>query len=258
MYFCGVIRVALIGSGNLAHHLGRALWEAPTVDFCQWMARRPEQIRPPSPQIPTGNIGLPAQADVCILAVSDRAIGGLAEMLGPSPALVAHTSGATPIDHLEACGRPGVFYPLQTFTAGQHTSLEQVPFLLEAASIQDLALLETLATALGGRAVHATSEARIQAHLAAVFANNFSNHMIALGQELCRAYHLDPEILGPITAQTFAKLQGQTAHQAQTGPARRGDTPTLERHRHLLADTPFKDLYNLITHSIQTTYEDEL
>lgn len=258
MYFCGVIRVALIGSGNLAHHLGGALWEAPMVDFCQWMARRPEQIRPPSPQIPIGEIREPSQADICLLAVSDRAISALAETLAPYSGLVAHTSGATPMDHLQACSNRGVFYPLQTFTAGQHTPLEQVPFLLEAASIQDLALLETLATALGGRPVHATSEARSQAHLAAVFANNFSNHMIALGQELCRAYHLDPDILGPVTAQTFAKLQGQTARQAQTGPARRGDNPTLERHRQLLANTPLKDLYNLITHSIQTTYEDKL
>lgn len=235
-----------------------ALLKCPGVAFTQWMARRPEKVPVKETAFRITGVQPPVDADICLMAVSDQAIPAIARELNPGNCLLLHTSGATPMSALQPWERRGVFYPLQTFSARRPVSFNNLPILWETAQADDAPLLEQLMLALGVRSIPADSDARRKAHLAAVFANNFSNHMVTLGQRLCAQYGLDPTLLDPITEETFAKLREDTPLGAQTGPARRSDTTTLEQHRALLGTGPLRNLYDAISQSIQQTYEDEL
>ena len=116
--------VVVIGSGNVAEALAGAIAASP-YGLAQLYARnrdRGERI--------ARSYGCPfasdpqelAPADIYLIAVSDRAVGEAAEALDFGRAVVAHTAGSVPLDGLPGKIRNrGVFYPLQTFTAGRHT-----------------------------------------------------------------------------------------------------------------------------------------
>ena len=254
-----MISAVLIGSGNLAYQLHRALHSAAGIDLVQLASRNPKALAGFDPGIPRAqNLGSLKQADIFILAVADRAIGELAAKLSVGNALLVHTSGAQPLEALAPVRRCGVFYPLQSYSRNRDLGFEGVPILLESRQPEDLELLNGLCSALKGRPVVADSRQRLAAHLSAVFTNNFTNHLAHLAGELCEVNGLDPEILRPLLLETVHKLGSLTPYEAQTGPARRRDLSTLERHREMLHDPLLLNLYNQLTLSIQRTYEAEL
>ncbi|MEP6794849.1 MAG: DUF2520 domain-containing protein, partial [Saprospiraceae bacterium] len=88
-------------------------------------------------------------------------------------------------------------------------------------------------------------------HVAAVFANNFSNHMLTLAESICKEHQLPFEILKPLILETFSKAILSGPKESQTGPAVRGDDKTIEKHLHLLENHPeLSDVYKIITNSI--------
>ncbi len=258
-YFSGVIKTVIIGSGNVAYWLHRAILRAEGVSLAQVAARRSEALFDFDARVPRASLSEPlAPADIYLLAVSDQAVYPVSEMLQTSSGLLAHTSGALGLNALAGKAPKGVFYPLQTFSKSRPLSFEGLPVLLEAEHQADLALLEALGKALGAATYPCQPEKRLAAHLAAVYANNFSNHMACKAQELCEAHGLDPALLNPILRETFEKLLSMPARDAQTGPARRKDRITQLAHRHLLGPGLPLDMYDLISHSIEKTYENEL
>ena len=177
----------------------------------------------------------------------------MAEALDFGRAVVAHTAGSVPLDGLPGKIRNrGVFYPLQTFTAGRHISLGDVPLLVEGSDPQTTRTLLRLARALSSNARQASSEERAKLHLAAVFASNFSNHMYAIAQQLLDRYGLPADLLKPLMRETAAKaLESVSAADAQTGPARRGDMLTQKRHLDMLDDCPeLQNIYENISRHI--------
>lgn len=253
-----MIRTVLIGSGNLAYHAYRALSQAEGVELVAVAARNAEALSGFGADTPRASLEAPLPgADLYLLAVSDKAIAPLAARLAFGNGMAVHTSGAQDLGVLDGVPRRGVFYPLQTFSKGRPMGFEGLPVLLEAASESDVKQLEQLACALGARAFRADSAQRLRIHLAAVFANNFTNHLAYLGESICRDGGIDPDVLQPLLLETVAKAVELGAFEAQTGPARRGDQATLERHRELLKDPVMRELYDQLTQSIQTTYEPE-
>ncbi len=249
----------IIGSGNVAFQLHRALLKAEGVSLEQVAARRPGALEDFDARVPKAGLSQPlARADVYILAVSDQAVGPVSEQLKDLGGLLVHTSGALGLEALAGTRHKGVFYPLQTFSRSRPVDFTDIPVLLEATRAEDLKLLESLGGSLGARTHSIDRQARLAAHLAAVFANNFGNHMAWQAQELCRAYGLDPGLLLPLLRETVEKLREMPAREAQTGPARRKDRVTQKAHRDLLGPGIALELYNLISHSIEKTYENEL
>jgi predicted short-subunit dehydrogenase-like oxidoreductase (DUF2520 family) len=94
------------------------------------------------------------------------------------------------------------------------------------------------------------SEKRAQLHLAAVFANNFSNHMIHLAQLYCRENNLPFELLLPLIKETAKKWEQHDAADLQTGPAWRGDQIAMDEHKKMLRPE-WIELYDTISSSIQ-------
>jgi predicted short-subunit dehydrogenase-like oxidoreductase (DUF2520 family) len=251
-----VIRIVLLGSGNVAFHLHRALRAASGVELVQMVARRSDAFSEFEPGVPRGILGGGiAQADVYLIAVADGAIEVVSEYLQDKEGLVVHTSGARGLEALRDISRPGVFYPLQTFSRERNLDFGEIPLCLETGRPEDLPLLRTLAGTLSSQVLELGLSARRQLHLAAVFVNNFSNHMVYLGESLCREQGLAEDLLHPLLRETFSKLKTLSAFQAQTGPARRGDRVTRETHLSLLRDALQRELYQLISESIHKTYD---
>ena len=251
-----MIRVVLLGSGNVAFHLHRALQHAGGVELVQMVARREDGFSGFDPGISRGILGgMILEADVYLIAVADSAIESVASYLRDKAGLVVHTSGARGLEALRGLPRPGVFYPLQTFSRERKLEFGEIPLCLETGRPSDLPLLRTLASFLSSQVIELDVSSRRQLHLAAVFVNNFSNHMVYLGEALCREQGLSEDLLRPLLRETFSKLNTLDAYQAQTGPARRGDQVTQKAHLDRLKDSLHRDLYKLISESIHKSYD---
>jgi predicted short-subunit dehydrogenase-like oxidoreductase (DUF2520 family) len=113
--------------------------------------------------------------------------------------------------------------------------------------------MESLCELTGLRFDYCTSKNRQKYHLAAVFVNNFVNHLFYKAQVQLKQNNLDWELLKPLMEETVAKLDDHSAFDAQTGPARRNDHDTILTHQSLLTEEDLS-IYKLLTNSIQTTY----
>ncbi len=251
-------RVVVIGSGNVAEILAGAIAASEYVPV-QIFARNRERGEYIAGKVGCGWTDDPkslAEADIYLISVSDTAVGPIARTLDFGGSVVAHTAGSVSIDELSGCSEhTGVFYPLQSFTAGRSLDLHGVPFFIEGSSDRAVESLRDLGDALSGRVIEIRSEERKRLHLAAVFVSNFANHMFALGENLLEEYGLSAEWIKPLMRETADKaLQASSATTVQTGPARRNDLETQRKHLELLQDWPrMQQLYKMISQSIWET-----
>jgi predicted short-subunit dehydrogenase-like oxidoreductase (DUF2520 family) len=259
VYFSDMTTAVLIGTGNVARHLFDAFQASASVRVLQVLGRSEKALAFFRNQCETGPITAPPRAaDVYIIAVSDSSITAVSQLLKLKNCLVVHTSGSKEAGALSGSFRKGVFYPLQTFSIDRKINFREVPVCIEAEDADDLGLMRALAGSISGRVCELSFTERRQLHLAAVFVNNFGNHLSYLADKLLQAHRLPFDLLLPLIRETAAKLEQLTPLEAQTGPARRGDTKTLAEHRQLLQDGTHAALYDLMSKSIQTTYAKDL
>ena len=247
-----MIKVVLIGSGNVAQHLIQVLLHAKNVDLVQAFARNPRHL---SHFLPDSKITSDYQeiknADLYIISVSDNAIAEVSAQLPFENRLVVHTSGTSDISVLHNKNRKGVFYPLQTFTKGKEIDFAPIPICLEAEKESDYQLLEELGNCISQKVDPISSEQRKSLHVAAVFVCNFVNHLYEIGNEICEENNVPFEVLHPLIQETAHKITELSPKEAQTGPALRNDTKTIEKHIDFLENPEYKNLYQLLTQSIQ-------
>jgi predicted short-subunit dehydrogenase-like oxidoreductase (DUF2520 family) len=181
-----MFKVVLIGSGNVAQHLIQAFAKSEKIDVIQVFSRQKETIIPllDSDKI-TSDFNDLAQADLYIIAVSDDAIGEVFSQLPFENRFVVHTSGAVSLSVLDKKNRNGIFYPLQTFSKKAEIDFSQIPICLETKNESDLELLITVSKTISKKVYTITSEQRKALHVAAVFVNNFTNHLYQIGNEIC-------------------------------------------------------------------------
>ena len=214
-----MISVLLVGKGNVASHLKTAFLNADTIRVTQISSRQLEII---------------PKADITIIAVSDDAITEVSSKIKND--FVVHTSGSVAMNDLKNNSRKGIFYMLQTFSKDKIVDFSEVPFCLEAEHIEDYKLLEKLAKSIGKKIYSISSKQRKTLHLAAVFVNNFTNHLYKIGNDICKENKVPFEILQPLIK--------------QTGPAIRNDKKTIQNHLNLL-DQNQQKIYKTLTKSIQ-------
>ncbi|MFT3796062.1 Rossmann-like and DUF2520 domain-containing protein [Flavobacterium sp.] len=246
-----MIQIVVIGSGNVAHHLISAFLQSTEIELVQVFARDRNALRQFSGSFAiTNNLNELAQADLYLIAVSDDAIGPVSMQIQKENGLVAHTSGGVSIDGLASHHRRGVFYPLQTFSKNKTVDFRSIPICLEATTPGDYQLLEKVARSISD-SVHAIdSNQRKALHVSAVFANNFTNHLYKIAGDICAENQIPFDILKPLIQETAQKILTLSPAEAQTGPARRHDATTIQRHLDFLTDNP-KKIYQLLTQSIQ-------
>ena len=244
-----MISVVILGSGNVALQLIRAFLKIDTINLKQVYTRNQEDINTLKDSINTTNdISLLKQADVTIIAVSDDAISSISSHIKNS--FVVHTSGSVDMKSLNNIGRKGVFYPLQSFSKKKKIDFKNIPICLESETNEDLLKLEELVSLLQSKSYILSSHQRKKIHVAAVFANNFSNHMYTIANEICEKYNIPFDILHPLIEETSNKIKNLTPEKAQTGPAKRNDAETIENHLNLLSEKQ-QEIYLKITQSIQ-------
>src|SRR3954462_3349851 len=112
-----MLKITLIGSGNVAQHLIKAFDKSETIEIAQVFSRKKETL---ASVIEFDKIVDDFQdlkeADLYIIAVTDNAIADVSAQLPFINQLVVHTSGTASIETLDDKNRKGVFYPLQTFS----------------------------------------------------------------------------------------------------------------------------------------------
>lgn len=233
-------KTTIIGTGRVATHLHRAL-TLQGLDVTQVNPRTLDN--------------LPTDSDIYLLAVSDNAIPQVAERIKGVAGIVAHTSGTTPITVLQGCGTSqGVFYPLQTFSKEKALDYSRIPFFIEGSDSATEATLIELASQISQTVVKADSNRRKKLHIAAVFVCNFTNHLYTLASQYMEANSLDFNLLLPLIEETVAKLHSLPPDEAQTGPAIRRDTNTINAHLDELTSHPhIKEIYKTLSDSIITT-----
>lgn len=241
-----MIKVALVGRGNVSFHLARAFRKIEKVQVKVYDSREePSKIAMYS-------------ADVCIIAVSDSAIREVSEKLRGLDVIIAHTSGSVSIDELPQDYRRGAFYPLQTFTKDKELDFSNIPICIEAESQKDAGLLSELAKSISTNVKEVSSAQRKSLHLAAVFANNFTNHMYQIAHDICEENNLSFDLIKPLLFETVNKIKKISPFEAQTGPARRNDQATISGHIELLENSDRKEIYSQLSESIQKTYGKKL
>ena len=248
------MRVVVIGSGNVAESLAQAIAEAEGLELAQVFARNEERGRKVAELAHSewSNTSL-AEADLYLISVSDNAVAGCAKELHiPQNAVIAHTAGCCPIEALEPHTHRAVFYPFQTFSVGRKVDFSKGYIFVEGATDHALQSVEKVAHALTPKVLPADSARRAVIHLSGVFACNFANAMYANAAEVLAKEGLPFDIVAPVIEETAKKvIEVKDPATTQTGPARRGDSQTLERHRKMLAEEPQRrDIYDKISEDI--------
>jgi predicted short-subunit dehydrogenase-like oxidoreductase (DUF2520 family) len=243
-----MINVILLGFGNVGHHLYKAMEASAGIAIVQIYNRSSiKDITIPQTQ----DLSKLAKADVYIIAVPDDSIATVSEELPMRNALVVHTSGGVSLNTLSEKNRRGIFYPLQTFSKNTDVPFNTIPICVEAEQEHDLELLESLGFLLSETVVEISSEERATLHLAAVFVNNFTNHLYQIAADITSEKNINFELLKPLVTETARKIESLPPSEVQTGPAKRKDQKTIEKHLKLLEGTPYRSIYQALTNSIQ-------
>jgi predicted short-subunit dehydrogenase-like oxidoreductase (DUF2520 family) len=200
----------------------------------------------------------PFTTKLIIVAVPDRKLEEVLHNIKCSPdTLVVHTAGSYGTDLFPATiKKRGVIYPLQTFSENRYVSFRDLPFLLEADDPESFESLRKVAVSLGGKVYPSDAGNRKMLHLAAVFANNFTNHMLTEGKEIAARAGYTFEILIPLLNETVLKAVASGPENSQSGPAFRNDQNTLDKHLELLSFSPeLQAVYMAVTKSIINYYK---
>lgn len=201
------------------------------------------------------------KADIVIIAVSDdniekvvKDINGLEREQKP---LLIHTAGSVGMSVLRTGSkRVGVLYPLQTLSKGVKVDFRKLPLLINASREQDELELLKLARRISDNVNIISDENRKKIHLAAVMVNNFVNHLLFQASEFLNEEKLDFSLLRPLIEETINKSFEIGPGMAQTGPAKRNDRNTIEKHQALLmAHHDLYQIYELFTDLIVKTYK---
>lgn len=201
---------------------------------------------------------LPTDADCYLFSLKDDAIALVASAMPSTKGVWLHTAAARSSDLFAPYHNDyGLFYPFNTFTRSFPIELQGTPLFIEYHNFETQQTILSLAALLGMKAKESDVTSRTKLHLAAVFACNFTNHLLTIADEiLCHTEGLSFDELRPLLRETFRKVDSLSPLDAQSGPARRHDDETIRKHHLILKEYPeiLTAIYDLLTHSIKDHY----
>jgi len=248
------MKVVLVGAGNTATVLGRKMKECGT-EIIQVISKSEKHAHRLASTLQTeysnNLVALHSSAQLVIIAVNDQEIATVANQLPANNAIVVHTAGAVGIEVLQSTGAKfGVMYPVQSLSKNA-VSLPEIPVLIDGNTDSVKGALSAFVSTWSAMPIFAGNEQRLRIHLAAVIANNFTNHIMALTEDFCKKEKVDFQVLLPIIKETVNRIQYTSPSLLQTGPASRGDIATIDKHLHHLNRLPeLRKLYLKLTESI--------
>jgi predicted short-subunit dehydrogenase-like oxidoreductase (DUF2520 family) len=264
------MKISFIGAGNVAWHLSQAFEDAGHI-ICEVYSRDTQKARQLVSMLYDSEIQpdlnfSESETQIIFITVSDDALKSVIERIVlPEGVIVVHTSGTRSLAELQKLleiysdvpVQTGVFYPLQTFTKEVPIDYKHLPICVEGTSDLVETKLTSLADSISRYVRHVDSDERFILHVAAVFASNFTNHLLSVSHDLLAREQLDFGLLIPLIRTTVEKaLQSEDPAKGQTGPARRGDWITTGRHLEYLQkiNPEWTDIYRLMTERIRTRH----
>jgi predicted short-subunit dehydrogenase-like oxidoreductase (DUF2520 family) len=258
------MKITIIGTGNVAFHLGKRFKET-GFNIAEIVGRNTENGEKLAlafqSKFQLNFNKIQTDSDLYIIAVSDSAIEKIAKILSQTldNQLIVHTSGSISSTVLKPYFKHfGSFYPLQTFSIASQADFEKIPLFINVSPPQySDDFLKKIALKISPNVYELSDEKRIVLHIAAVFVNNFTNHLLSIGEKIVEKEGLPFDVLKPLILETVNKIQNHSPETMQTGPALRGDNVTIEKHEdYLEKNTPqYLELYKILTDSIIKNYE---
>ncbi len=252
------MQVILIGSGNIARLMGRILLKSGHTIQQVW-SRQENHARLLAEElnaIPVNDLSQVAiDADLYIVAVSDDALAAVASHLFVNDQLILHTSGTASREMLKNCSSAyGVCWPVKMVRSSTQT-LSPATMVIDGNNPTVINRIRELAVLFSENITAADDEKRARLHLAATFTTNFSNHLFHLASNYCQKENIPFADLYPLIEAAVQQLREQNPRDLQAGPAFRGDTQTIQKHRQLLENEPqMKKIYDLMTESILKSF----
>ncbi len=248
------LNISIIGLGNVGHHFAIQLFKA-GYNIHQVCSRNEHAVKTAEQcyaQLCSDVSELDGEADVYIFCVQDDKIAEATLHTNVSGKLFLHTSASADTVPVFTDNTFGVLYPLQTFSRNIEMSFKEIPFFIAAENENSLLTIRQIASSLSNQVYDVSDQERLGLHVAAVFANNFSNYMLLAASEICKSNNLNFDVLKPLIQQTMERALQHNPAEVQTGPAMRGDSKTIARHLQYLHQhhPQWEDLYQLITHRI--------
>lgn len=249
------MNIVLLGSGNIASHIGKA-FHTQGHHILQVYSRNLANAHALASVLNADAVdtmkGINPHADLYFIAVADHAIAELtAQLPHTSTAVVVHCSGATDIVVLKRFPFHGVIYPVQSLNKDVKTLLQHVPFGIEGNNVEASTRLLELMNSISPQSFVCSSEQRLALHTAAVFANNFSNVLFQIAYDMLHEHQLPFDLLKPLILETAQKVQQQIPKEVQTGPAKRGDVETIQKHLEFISKNPhWLKIYQQLTEEI--------
>lgn len=255
--FVGMMKVTLIGAGNLATQLGKSLKKAGVI-ISQVYSRTEDSARTLAELLEaewlTDIKALRDEADIYIFSVKDSVLCELISEVCKSRGdkLFLHTAGSMAMSCFEGKAlRYGVFYPMQTFSKTKDVDFERVPVFIEGNSIETEDVIRSLANKVTQRVIRLSSADRKYLHLAAVWACNFTNYCYTVASDILGEHGIPFDVMLPLINETTEKIQKISPKEAQTGPAVRGDRNVMSKQLELMnGKEDLQELYKMLSKGI--------
>jgi predicted short-subunit dehydrogenase-like oxidoreductase (DUF2520 family) len=199
----------------------------------------------------------PAKKAICFFAIRDSAIPNIWDTLqGIHPeSIYVHFSAAIGLRLGRLLSQTVCLHPMYAFPNHEIISLAKIPFSFQGESkhvfpIQDIFPKSNI--------VQLQIENPELYHLLGVFASNFQFALLAICEKLGRENALSPKdvkgLLLPIIQQTLSNYeQSDTLYAALSGPVKRGDESTIQKHEVALreVDPTLETIYKLLTDQLR-------
>ena len=255
--FVGMMKVTLIGAGNLATQLGKSLKKAGVI-ISQVYSRTEDSARTLGELLEaewlTDIKALRDEADIYIFSVKDSVLCELISEVCKSRGdkLFLHTAGSMPMSCFEGKAlRYGVFYPMQTFSKTKDVDFERIPVFIEGNSIETEDVIRSLANKVTQRVIRLSSADRKYLHLAAVWACNFTNYCYTVASDILGEHGIPFDVMLPLINETTEKIQKISPKEAQTGPAVREDRNVMSKQLELMnGKEDLQELYKMLSKGI--------
>jgi predicted short-subunit dehydrogenase-like oxidoreductase (DUF2520 family) len=237
-------RLAILGGGRAAWAYGSE-WRKIGWPIAGVWLREESQSRV-AEMLQTGRRSIEAlasDADLILVAVSDRAIEEVAAQIPETGAVVFHASGA-----LTSVRGGFSLHPLKSLPpVGAPTRLDDALLVFEGAHRETAS---GIAAAVGARFAEISAEHKMLYHAGAVFGSNYVALMLDLAERLIGIDDARDDLVA-LAQSAMANWRAQRGRARFTGPAVRGDSEVIDRHiRALAVDPQLAQIYELLADEI--------
>jgi len=254
-------KIVFIGAGNVVRNMSSSVIKAGHT-ILQFIGKNSNKSKILSEQYNceyTNSLNdINQEGDIYIISVSDDEIIEVLKSLKlKKDKIVTHTSGSVSIDIFkDYFNKYGVIYPLQTFYAENKIDFKEVPLLIEANDFKAKEKIFDFAKSISNNVFEISSEKRMIIHIAAVFAINFTNHLITISYDILKREKIPVDILKPIIVESSKKYYNYFPDKLQTGPAKRKDYKIIKKHIDYLkkVNIDYCKIYKEITDNIISYY----